>query len=260
MNKELNALLTIAYRDWLKLLRDRGRMLASLIFPFVFIGILGTSLQTNLSAGVGYDFMTFVFLGVMGQTFFQSTASGLISLIEDRENDFSQEIFISPISRYTILAGKILGETLVALTQGIGIIAFGLLVRVPFSLMEVIRLTPAVLTVCFFGGAFGLIVMTNLKNQRTANQIFPFLLFPQFFLAGVFNPIRELPWYLWILSRIAPMTYAVDFIRSLYYWGRPEYGKTVLFSPLVNLFVIAAMTAIFMIIGTYLFVRNERNR
>ncbi len=260
MKKEFNALLTIAYRDWLKLLRDRGRLLASLIFPFVFIGILGSSLQTNLSAGVGYDFMTFVFLGVMGQTFFQSTASGIISLIEDRENDFSQEIFISPISRYTILAGKILGETLVALTQGIGIVIFGFLVQVPFSLPDVIRLIPAILIICFFGGAFGLIVMTNLKNQRTANQIFPFLLFPQFFLAGVFNPIQNLPWYLWILSRIAPMTYAVDFIRSLYYWGRPEYEKTVLFSPFINLLVITTFIVVCMVIGTYLFVRNERNR
>ena len=37
-----------------------------------------------------------------------------MSLIEDRENDFTQELFIAPISRYAIVFGKILGEALVA--------------------------------------------------------------------------------------------------------------------------------------------------
>ena len=32
-------------------------------------------------------------------------------------------------------------------------------------------------------------VMANLNSQRAANQVFPFLVLPQFFLAGVFNPI-----------------------------------------------------------------------
>jgi hypothetical protein len=41
-----------------------------------------------------------------------STAQGVISLIEDRENDFSQEIFVSPISRYAIVFGKILLDIL----------------------------------------------------------------------------------------------------------------------------------------------------
>lgn len=92
---EVNAIFTIAYRDFTKLLRDRSRMLFSLIFPIIFIGVLGGSLQSNLSASAGYNFLSFIFAGVLGQTLFQSTGSGVISLIEDRENDFSQEIFVS---------------------------------------------------------------------------------------------------------------------------------------------------------------------
>lgn len=86
--KILNALLVIAIRDLTKLLRDKGRIMASLIFPLVFVGVLGNSLNSNLSSDVGYSFLTFVYIGVIGQNLFQSTASGIISLIEDRENDF----------------------------------------------------------------------------------------------------------------------------------------------------------------------------
>ena len=38
--KIINTLLVIALRDVTKLLRDRPRILASLIFPFVFIGMM----------------------------------------------------------------------------------------------------------------------------------------------------------------------------------------------------------------------------
>src|SRR6267142_78416 len=154
--KQVNAILTLAYRDVMKFLRDRSRILATFIFPIIFIGILGGSLQANIGKALGYNLLLFTFIGVLGQTLFQSTASGVISLIEDRENDFSQEIFISPISRYTIIFGKILGESIVAMLQVIGIIAFGFLIQLPLSISELLSLLPAMLIVCFLGGAFGI--------------------------------------------------------------------------------------------------------
>src|SRR5256885_17073212 len=96
-----------------------------------------------------------------GMTIWQSTAQGIISLIADREEDFSQEIFVSPISRYSIIVGKILGESLVALPQAAGILAFGFILRIPLSLDQLARILPALLVVAVFGGAFGVIVLAN---------------------------------------------------------------------------------------------------
>ena len=256
----LNAIITIAFRDIIKLLRDRTRILASLIFPIIFIGVLGTSFQQNLGEILAYNFLTFVFIGVLAQTLFQSTASGLISLVEDRQTDFAQEMFIAPISRYSILIGKILGETLVALVQIIGVILFAFIIRIPLDFTDLIRLIPFLFIVAFFGGSFGVMVMASLSEQKAANQIFPFLLFPQFFLAGVFNPIQHLPLPILIASRISPMTYAVDLLRSIYYFGKPEYADVVLFNPLIDLTVVIGFGLLFVMIGTFLFVRNERNR
>lgn len=260
MIHEFNSILTIALRDFTKMLRDRSRILASFIFPIIFIGVLGGSLQSNLSEVAGYNFLAFIFAGVIGQTLFQSTAAGVISLIEDRENDFSQEIFVSPISRYSIIIGKILGESLVALTQLIGITIFGYIMGVPVDIPALIRLLPFFLVVCMFGGAFGIFVLSNLKSQRSANQIFPFVIFPQFFLAGVFSPIINLPPVLFIFSRLAPMTYAVDLIRSIYFLGDPAYKKVVLFNPVIDLAIVAGYFIFFILVGTYFFIRNERNR
>lgn len=258
--KELNAILTIAYRDFAKFIRDRTRLAAAFIFPFAFIVVLGSSLQASFGGAAGFDFLTFIFLGILAQTLFQSTASGLISLIEDRENDFSQEMFVSPVSRFSIIIGKILGESLVAFAQAIAILGFGLVIGVPLTIVQILVLVPVGLIVCFLGGAFGVLVLANLANQRSANQIFPFIIFPQFFLAGVFNPIVNLPPVLLVLSRLMPMTYAVDLVRGVYYAGSPEYARVVIIDPLIDLSIIVAMFLVFISLGTFLFVRNERNR
>jgi ABC-2 type transport system permease protein len=164
---ELSAVLAIAHRDLIKLLRDRTRMVADLVFPMIFIGVLGFSLQTGFGDVLRYDLLTFVFTGVLAQTLWQSAAMGVISLIEDRENDFSQEIFVSPISRYSIVIGKVLGESLVALPQGLAIVAFGFLIGIPLSLTVVAALIPIALVVTFFGGAFG---VRSCHACRTAEQ------------------------------------------------------------------------------------------
>ena len=61
------------------------------------------------------------------------------------------------------------------------------------------------LLIALFGGAFGILVLSNLSSQRAANQVFTFVMLPQFFLGGVFNPLTGLPGYLDVLSRIAPL-------------------------------------------------------
>jgi ABC-2 type transport system permease protein len=257
---ELNAILSIASRDLLKLLRDRTRLVFTLVFPFIFVGLMGGTLQGNLGKAAGFNFIGFIFTGVLGMTLFQSAAQGLISLLEDRENDFSQEMFVSPISRYSIVFGKILGETAVSFTQAIPTIGLALVLGVPLTPLQVALLVPAAVIACLLGGSFGVAAMSLLNNQRAAQQIFPFLIFPQFFLAGIFNPIKVLPWYLLPFSLASPLRYAVDLLRGVVYTGSPEYDKVVLLSPLTNLAVMGAMFAGFLLLGTALFVRQETNR
>lgn len=252
--------MAISYRDFLKFVRDPARMVSTFVFPLVFIGALGGSLQASFGRSADFNLLVFTFTGVFAQTLFQTTAFGIISLIEDRENDLMQEIFVSPISRYTIVIGKIVGETLVALPQALVVIAFAFIVRIELTPEQVLGLIPTGIAACLLGGGFGLVVLVNLGSQRAANQIFPFLVLPQYFLAGVFNPIAGLPWYLELLSRISPLRYAVDLVRGVYYGGTPDYDKVVLEPPTLDLLVTLGLFAIFVSIGTFLFVRHERNR
>jgi ABC-2 type transport system permease protein len=233
---------------------------AAVVFPFAMIFLLGGTLQLNLGRSVGFNFIAFTFTGFLGMTLFQSTATGLTSLMEDRQNDFAQEIFVSPVSRYTIVFGKILGETLVAIAQVLPMVVFAFVLRVPLTPASIALLAPVALLACFMGGAFGLLLLNTMKDIRAANQIFNFVFLPQYFLAGLISPINVLPWYLAILSLLSPMRYVIDLARGVVFAGTPEYSRVVLFSPVTNVAVLLLMFVVFMVVGTTLFVRRETTR
>ncbi len=258
--KEFNTIFALAHREIMHFFRDKTRMLINFSFPLVFIGVMGAGLESNLGIIAGYSFITFAFTGVIGQILFQTTATGVISLNEERGRSLIQEAFVAPISRQSIIFGKILGESGVSLLQCIGVIIFGSLIGIPMTVNQILLLIPVFFLASFLGGAFGVLVLSVVNTPRTALQIFPLVLLPQIFLGGVFTPIKELPFHVLILSRLTPMTYAVDLVRSIFYRGLPEYHQVVIFSALTDIIVCVAATVIMTIIGVAFFVRAERNK
>ena len=63
-----------------------------------------------------------------------------------------------------------------------------------------------------------------------------------------------------MLSRLSPLRYAVDLVRGAYYAGSPEAARVVLAPVGANLLAVGGMFAGFLVVGTALFVRGERNR
>ena len=61
--KEVSAVLTIALRDVLKMLRDRGRVLFPFVAPLIFVGLMSGTLQGNLGRAAGFNFIAFIFKG-----------------------------------------------------------------------------------------------------------------------------------------------------------------------------------------------------
>ena len=256
----LSGLLAIAQRDVLKLLRDRPRLAVNLAFPVLLIGGLGAILQPTVGRVTGLNAVTLAFTGVLAASLFQSAAAGMISIAEDRENDFSRELFVTPVSRLTLVAGKVAGETLVACCQGVCIVAFGVLFGVRIPADRVPLLLAPCLACCLLGGAFGLATVAALPNQRSAMEIFQFLIIPQYVLGGVLVPPRGVPAYLGVLAHLMPVRYVVELTRAAFYAGTPGYRQVVSGSPPLDAGVVAVLFVGLMIAGTAVFGYRERTR
>jgi ABC-2 type transport system permease protein len=184
----------------------------------------------------------------------------MISIVEDRENDFSRELFVTPVSRLTLVAGKVAGETLVAVFQGICIVGFALAFGVRMSAGQLAALAGPCLACCLLGGAFGLATIAALPSQRSAMQIFQFLIIPQYVLGGVLVPLRGTAFYLNVAAHLMPMRYVVELTRAAFYAGTPGYGQVVSGSPLIDAAVTAGLFAALMAAGSAVFGYRERTR
>jgi ABC-2 type transport system permease protein len=260
LGRELSGLAAIAQRDVTKLLRDRPRLAVSLAFPVLLIGGLGSALQSTLGRATGLNAVTLAFTGVLAASLFQSAAAGMISIVEDRENDFSRELFVTPVSRLTLVAGKIGGETLVALGQGAGIVVFAVAFGVRISPGQLAALAGPAAACCLLGGAFGLATVAALPNQRAAMQVFQFLIIPQYVLGGVLVPLRGAPSYLVVAAHLMPVSYLVGLTRAAFYAGAPAYRDLVPGGPAVDAGVTVALFVALMTVGACVFSYRERTR
>jgi ABC-2 type transport system permease protein len=258
--RELWALLAIAQRDVIKLLRDRPRLAVNLAFPVMLIAGLGSVLQSTVGRVTGLNAVALAFTGVLAASLFQSAAAGMISIVEDRENDFSREIFVTPVRRLTLVAGKVAGETSDALCQGVAIVGFAVAFGVRMSAGQLGALVLPGLGCCLVGGAFGLATIAVLPRQRSAMQIFQFLIIPQYVLGGVLVPLHGLPTYLNVLAWAMPMRYCVELTRAAFYAGTPGYRQVVTGGPVLDAAVMAGLFVLLMMAGAALFNHREQAR
>ena len=107
--REANATFAIAWREILSAIRNPVSIVVTIIIPVIFMGILGGSISQNLGTGLQYAYLPFMLIGMIANTLYQGTITGVTNLVEERENDFTAELFVAPVSRYTVLMGKMLG-------------------------------------------------------------------------------------------------------------------------------------------------------
>ena len=86
------------------------------------------------------------------------------------------------------------------------------------------------------------------------------LVFPQMFLSGALIPSASSTGLLGILSKLMPMTYSIDLARNIFYAGKPEYAFAVLHPFWLDLAITVAVCVVFIVVGTVMFVRRDRNR
>lgn len=261
MTGELGKILTLAQRDLMKFLRDRSRIVASFIFPVIFLGVFGVTLNAGLgTARLGFNYIDYVFSGMLLQSIFQSAFNGIVSLVQDREKDFAMSIFVSPVSRYSIVFGKIIGESLVAFAQIFGMVIFAKLVGMSFDLPTIIKALPIAFMGSFVGASFGILIASRMSTADNAQRIFPFLVFPMIFLSGAFTPVNNLPLVLDILKTINPLHYGVDLIRNVMFTGTPAFHLVVAHSFIFDLTIFTVLGVVFFIVGGFLFTNKEGNR
>ena len=140
----------------------------TVIFPVIFIGILGGSISQNLGAALPYAYLPFMFIGMIANTMYQGTITGVTNLVEERENDFTAELFVAPISRYSVLLGKIIGRGIASMISLVGIIAMVFVMQIPMDLGDLLRVIALSPILALAGGALGVLFIGFVQDPKAA--------------------------------------------------------------------------------------------
>ena len=199
-------------------------------------------------------------IGMIANTMYQGTITGVTNLVEERENDFTAELFVAPISRYAVLLGKIIGSGIASMISLVGVLGMIFVMQIPMDLGDLLRVLALSPLLALAGGALGVFFIGFVQDPKVAGIGVALLVFPQMFLSGAMIPVSNSIGLLGILAKLMPMTYSIDLARNIFYAGKPEYSAAVLYSPWLDLAVTVGFFLVFTIVGTYLFVRADRNR
>src|SRR5207253_11035937 len=66
----------------------------------------------------------------------------------------------------------------------------------------------------------GILLSAFARNELQAIQFIPIVLLPQVFLSGLLWPVQEMPNWLQAISRLMPVTYAIDALTSIMVRGQ----------------------------------------
>jgi len=217
---DLGGIAVVWQRELIRFVRTPVRIAASLAQPILFLFVLGTGLSTIAGQRAGdVDFRTFMFPGILAMTVLFTSMFSAVSIVWDREFGFLREMLVAPVRRGAIVTGKCLGGATVATLQGTIILLFAPLVHVHLSVGLVAALLGEMLVLAVAMVAFGITLAARMQRMETFQVVLNFVTLPLFFLSGALFPLNGLPTWLSILTRLNPLSYAVDAMRKTVFAG-----------------------------------------
>ena len=211
--------MSVIYVLWLRELkrdtRSRAQIVASLGQPLLYLLVLGFGLGPVFQKAGEGNYIQFVAPGIMAMTvLFSSIFSGM-GLLWDRQFGFLKETLVAPVPRIQIMLGRTLGGATVAMCQGLLVATVCVIAGFrPTNLAGLpVAFVFLAMIACLFS-ALGTAIGSALENMQGFQMIMNFLVMPIFFLSGALYPLSNLPGALSVATRLDPLAYGVDGLRT----------------------------------------------
>jgi ABC-2 type transport system permease protein len=209
---DLRAVKIVWHREMLRFLRDRPRIVTALLQPLLYLFVLGSGLGA-MAPGRDVHLRTFMFPGVMAMAVLFTAFFSAGSMVWDREFGFLREMLVAPVRRWAIVLGKVLGGATAGCFQGLIMLAIAGTVGVPYAPTLLLTLLGELILLGVALTAFGVVLASRIRSMQSFMALVQMILMPLFFLSGALFPLNGLPGWLTVVTRLDPLTYAVDPLR-----------------------------------------------
>lgn len=256
MRMEWSSEVAAIFSRWnTKLLRQPIFIFFSLINPLVWFLLFTQAFSAigglpNFEELTGTsDYTTFFTAAVIIQTVTSSALQAGIGLVNDLDSGFMDKMRVAPISKSSILFGKLFSDAITTVIQVIIILVIGLALGV-----HVASGLPGVLLILALAAAFGiawsgfsLFVALTTKSAQTTLSVGLLTTFPLLFLSAAVLPVELLPEWVQKVAVVNPFTYVAEVFQSLiirgFEWG--VIGNAVLTIIIIGAISLTASILVF---------------
>jgi ABC-2 type transport system permease protein len=196
------------------------------------------------------NYFQFVAPGVMGMVVMMSLMTGLPHAISyEKDMGTLDGMLSAPISRLSIILGKVFAQTARGMFQGIVILIVAVLVFDVHVYGNLILVFILLLLGVFSFVGLGILITSFADREETATMLMMSLMFPMMFLSGVFFPVEQMPTWVQYISKILPLSYSTAALRKVMILG------SGIGSILPEIIFLTAFGVIFLIVAVPMFSR-----
>ncbi len=214
-------------REVIRFFRQRSRVVGVVLTPLVFWLILGLGFGDSFRAVQGQievSYLEFFYPGVIVLILLFTSIFSNISLIEDRNEGFFQNVLIAPVTSHGIVGGKILGGVTIALSQSLIFLIFAPFIGFKLNLIVVFLFVVTCVVLSIGLSSLGFIIAWKINSIQGFHAIMNVVLVPLWLLSGAVFPAEGSPVMIqWIIA-LNPIGYGVDLIKGVLYSAMPGGG------------------------------------
>jgi len=248
---------TLALRELIRFFRQRTRVIGALGQPVLFWVLFGAGLRGSFKTPqwvpgeMSMSYQEYFFVGVAVLILMFTAIFSTISIIEDRREGFLQGVLVAPVSRLSLVLGKIIGGTVLAVLQAVLFLALGPAlslvglaptISMHLSVVSIIAGLGFLSLLAFTLTALGYVIAWPMDSTQGFHAIMSVVLMPMWLLSGSFFPGSPEGWMSWVIA-LNPLSYGVAGLRQIIYWnadfggpgGLPSLSRCLLVTSLFGL-------------------------
>ena len=216
----------IVWREGLRFLNQRGRFIAALVRPLVWLVIFAAGFRFVLGVSIIPPYQTYIPYeeyiapGLIGMIQLFQAMQSTLSMVWDREMGSMRTLLVSPLPRWFLLVSKMVATVAVSVLQAyvfLGIAYFWGIQPPPLGYLTVL---PALILSGMMLSALGLFISSAIRQLENFAGVMNFVIFPMFFASSALYPlwtVREANRKLYEICMVNPFTHAVELVRFALY-------------------------------------------
>jgi ABC-2 type transport system permease protein len=171
-----------------------------------------------------------------------------VSFLRERTQGTLERLMATPLRRAEIVLGYMIGFTVLALIQSAEVLVFSLYVLKLYNAGSVWLIFLVAILMAIAAVNLGIFISMFARTEFQAVQFIPLVIVPQFLLSGILVAVSSEPGWMQVISRVLPLTYAVDGLRSVMIrgadlsWPALQLDTGVVFGFGVLMVVLASLT------------------